>query len=400
MKKTLTCLAALGLAVASTANSAEQISLAGFTKPAVTLSGKVQAFAFGKSVVNAPKGVDKVTGGTKGNLRLNIMGTSQAGTEYGAIAEMDFRRDRTASQDFWRAIYVYFSSPEYGMWQLGDLEGAIAQTMVDGKNLLGGTGGFWGDMWAVATPTTGVMYDFSAMSSTKYATKIVYKSPIMSGFQVVMSFTPHSKLWGLQNRNFDKDFVKAIATGKAPSVSQVSEAAISYGFELGDVGVNLYAGGAIGSPDVPANSGYRLHSIKVWQAGMLLDWKQFQFATGVVNNQRSMMRTDEVGNAGTAYNAALSYTMGRHTFAVGYFGSTRRVTEGRAKSNVGSLTYECQLAPGWSVFGEANYFKTTNTGAYLEQAGIKDATSGRIYTSGLDKNNSGGVFLLGTSIRF
>lgn len=414
MKKVIASLTTLSvLGIAPLAHSSEtnsetnsEINMAWFSKPNLEISGKITGMGAGASVRHQPPKTDKVSFASKGDLLFNIKAMTQGGTEYGGIVALDVRRDKAGGDDLYKSVYAYFSSPEYGTWQIGDLDSALEQVMVDGSDIMGGTGGFDGDMFYFATPTAGVFMPYMTAAYNRYATKIVYKSPVVHGLQLAASYTPHSALWGTMKRMHGEDFAKNIgidANASWPSLGRIFEAALSYGFSLGDVGVNLYAGGAIGNPNVSdhavfANKG--LHPVKVWQLGMLLDWQQFQFAAGVLNQQRSMMRKDELGNAGTAYNAALSYTTGRHTIAVGYLGSTRRVLDGRAKGNVGSLTYECKLAPGWTVFGEANYFSTTNTVAYLAQDGVTKKDQGYLYQSGLKKNNSGGVFLLGTTIRF
>lgn len=413
MKKTLTSVLALSALAFGSAQAGEAVADMSWAKPKVELSGNVKAYAMGIAGkhVKAPdhKGkIDNITAGSKGSLRFDATGQTAAGSTYGAVVALDLRRNKANTEDLWKSIYAFFSSDEYGMWQIGDLDGAMKQTIVDARNLMGGTGGFDGDMWVAATPTNGVMALYEPLSHTKYATKIVYKSPLMNGFQVAMSYTANSKLFGALERNFNNGLGPQYISGKKAMLGRVFETALSYGTSFGDVAVNLYAGGAVANPVVPlgtnespADFGTGLRPVKTWQLGMLIDYHQFQFAAGMIDNQRSMLRRDETGDAGKAYNAGLSYTNGRHTVAVGYMGSTRKVLGGRAKANVGSLTYECALAPGWTVFGEANYFSTVNTDAYMAKDDITAENRGNLFVSPkMNKRNSGGVFLLGTAIRF
>jgi len=395
----------LSLALALLSSTALADHSTGAPKPTLQLSGKLQAFALASSSKSRSVNAPATNFGTKGNLRFDINAQTASGTEYGGVAEVELNRAKVGSQDFFRAVYAFVSSAQYGTWQLGDLDGALVQGIVDGRQLMGGTGGFDGDMWAVVTPTSGVLVDMVGSSKTKYATKIVYKSPTVKGMQFVFSYTPQSKMYGLVDRSMGEDFDQNFIAGKKPTISKVVEGVLSYGFSLGELGVTLYAGGSVATPRAGVSAVSGIKAAKTFQLSMLLAWRDFQFAAGFLNNQSSLHRTNEVGDSGIAYNSALSYNTGPHTVALGYFGSKRKVTGGSAKANVGSATYEYSIAPGWTVFTEANYFKTTSTVAYLTDVGAQpDAKTaagvGYLYATNNTKNAGGGVFLLGTTLRF
>lgn len=398
--KLLLATIAATISVASFANAAVTTSGA----PSLQISGKLMAYGIGASQNEKTRAVDIGNFGTKGDIRFNVEGVSEGGFKYGGLLILDVRRQKAAGKDFVKNAYVYASHDDIGYVQLGELDGALKQTMVSGANLMGGTGGFDGDMWTVTNLTAGLPGYFDPISYDQYATKVVLKTPVLGGLQLVFSYTPHSKLYGTLAKTNSGGLKDELVAGKTPGAKRQTELAASYGFGLGDVAVNLYAGGAVATPVLPTGAAYQLNTVKTYQLGFLVDYASFQFAGGYIDNQKSMLRKYEVGNTGKQYNLAVSYTTGPNSVAVGYQGARRSVKGGLAKANVGSLTYERKIAPGLTLFGEANYFQTKTTADYLAGNGtggdVSKAADGFIFASNTKKNNSGQVYLMGATLRF
>ncbi len=372
--------------------------------PVVDIAGKITGYGVSDTQTHRNKGADSTALGLKGDLSFRVMGML-GNTEYGGVVTFDARRDKTASRDLLKNAYVYIADKTYGTLQLGDLDGVTKQGMVSGIDVMGGTGGFYGDMWYVANPTSGVMVRFEPMSYTKYATKLVYKSPEMFGLQLMMSYTPHSELYGTLDRTTEGEFDSQAGRNKSTKLhlKRQFSLGLSYNMAIADAAVSVYAVGSIAKPDAPAAMVGSFNHIKTYELGMFVDWCRFQFGAGFIDNQKSALKTTTHGDAGKAYNAAVSYTFGPNSIAVGYLGSQRKVVGGKARAHVASATYERQVAPGWTVFGEANYFKTTNTAQYratLSGVKVTDQQNGALFASGTRNNNKGGVFLLGTTVRF
>ncbi len=325
------------------------------------------------------------------------------------------RREKTSSADFIRAAYAYYNDQDYGTFQVGEMEGALDQGLMDGRDILGGTGGFNGSLFTFASASTGVMSSYKHASYDKYATKFLYKTPVVHGIQFTFSYTPHSQLLGSRTRGAGPGSAYYTAMGeqanKGIQVRRNAEGVLSYGFDISGVDINLYAGGAVADPSLTDQQldadPTTVRSSKSWQLGLIADFGDIQVGAGYLNNGNSLTLKNGVETYGNAYNAAISYTLGRHYIAAGYMGSSRRVLGGKARADISSLTYEYKAAPGLTLFAEANYFDTRNTSQYYNTTVGGEATVNEQYTAkrihvsnALKKNNKGSVLMVGTSIRF
>lgn len=386
----------------------KKIQLDWFKKPTFKIKGKLTFIAGTNGAKVRDNRIDQASFLTKGDFGFNIFGEGYNGSNYGAMISFDLRREKSGSESFIKAAYAYYNDQDYGTFQVGEMEGAIDQTMMDGRDIMGATGGFDGSLFTFATESTGVMASYKQATYDKKATKILYKTPVMNGFQFVFSFAPHSQLLGSKSRGAGDDTGFNSAMGgnasKAVQLKSGIEGVMSYGFAVSGVDINLYAGAGYANPSLTTlqQAGAHVRPAKSWQLGMIMDFGDIQLGAGYLNNGKSLTRKNSVETFGDAYNAAISYTLGRHYIAAGHMASSRKVVGGHAKANVSSVTYEYKAAPGLTVFGEVNYFDTRNTGQYYAAMGDTTAQKNakRLHISGLKKNNRGSVMMVGTSIRF
>ena len=126
----------------------------------------------------------------------------------------------------------------------------------------------------------------------------------------------------------------------------------------------------------------------------------------LLNNGKSYMRRDTNYTNTRGFNLAASYGMGPVSLALGYTGTERTVTGGKAKADISSVTVDYSVAEGMVLFGEVNYFTFRTPAAHQ---GLAQGTSGSTFVSQVDyldrqpatnKDNSGTAFVLGTRINF
>jgi predicted porin len=107
---------------------------------------------------------------------------------------------------------------------------------------------------------------------------------------------------------------------------------------------------------------------------------------------------------------AMSYGMGPMSLALGYTGTERTVTSGKAKADISSFTVDYSVADGLAVYGEASYFKFRAPAAHIAATSTTAAANGSApfvpAVDYLDRqpssngNNNGTAFILGTRVNF
>ena len=387
-----------------------QINTDWFKKPQAKVKGKLMFIAGANTAKKRDSRIDQASFSTKGDVGFSIFADGLNNDSYGADIVFDLRREKKSSPDFIRAAYAYYNTEDYGTIKVGEMEGALEQTILDGRDIMGATGGFGGELFTFATPSTGTLSYYQHAGYDKYATKLLYQTPTMNGFQFVASFTPHSQLLGSRSRGASEDNNTGFAgafNSKNVMVRRVIEGVASYGFNTNGTDVNLYLGGSVANAstrNVAGASAENVRSAKSFLAGLLVDFGDIQFGAGYMNNGKSLVRKDLSETYGDAVNAAISYALGRHYVAAGHMASWRKVEGGKAKANISSVTYEYKAAPGLTLFSEVNYFNTRNTSQYYNAAGNATQTSRgnnkRLFPGGIRENNKGAVVLVGTAIRF
>ncbi|PLX29698.1 MAG: hypothetical protein C0582_04000 [Alphaproteobacteria bacterium] len=380
-----------------------------FKKPQAKVKGKLIFIAGANTAKKRDSRIDQASFSTKGDVGFSIFADGLNNDSYGADIVFDLRREKSGSADFIKAAYAYYNTDEYGTFKVGEMEGALEQTLLDGRDVMGATGGFGGELFTFATPSTGTLTYYQHAAHDKYATKVLYQTPTINGFQFVTSFTPHSQLLGSRKRGADEG--NSTSFGDAFNKNEVMlrrvvEGVVSYGFNTSGVDVNMYLGGAVADPSTKINQNLAVnavHPAKSFLAGLLVDFGDVQFGAGYMNNGKSLTRKDLSETYGDAVNAAISYALGRHYVAAGHMASWRKVEGGKAKANISSVTYEYKAAPGLTLFSEVNYFDTRNTSQYYNNAAAtpKDRSENKqLFSGGIRNNNKGAVLLVGTAIRF
>jgi len=362
-----------------------------------TMGGKANAEYVGVSQKRKDPNTEKGSLMFKGQLDFE-MKHSVKDWLYGAVATLNL--DRSASHyDIIKVAYLFASSEKLGNFQIGNLEGLERQMMSTGKNVMGGADAYAGRMNRVTNATSGILLEMPA-SYTLYATKFVYTTPNINGWQAGISYVPNSNHLGTKKLNTDFSTLF-----KAPTAKQQITAALSYGFGYGQMAMNLYANGTIGKVLPAYNTAASLYPIKTFQFGMLMDYVGWRLGAGYYNNQRSFIKKGSAKNAGQGYDVGIGREMGPVYVSLGYFGSSRKVVGGNATNNVGSIALDYKFAPGVLGYIEADFFRMRAPKAQYTQTyddnDVYDKQSGVGPVNGArNGDNQGTVIVVGTQMRF
>jgi hypothetical protein len=386
--------------------------------PVLSFGGSITAGAVGVNQrVREQGNSPAVTFISKGNLVMNVGGTSHNGMGYGAVGVLLFDRAKTL-QDRIDEAYIYLNHDCIGNLKIGDTEGVTSTMMYTGDDVLGGLGGTSGDLDKFINMTRGVAFrpTISSPTNTK-ATKIVWVSPELAGFQIGIDFTPSTKLYGRQNRGaYLSSGGTALANDNATPYSyNLLAGGLSYNKAFTNFNVGLYLVGQTGKSKndnvntptaTPGASNQHYKDTNGYQIGALFDYQNWQLAASYWDNKKSLMRSNLAAISGSTntqgVNAAVGYDFARNAnVAVGYTHASRKVEGGKAKADVAMITMDYVVAPGWVAFAELDHFRLRAPNAAITSANILQ-TGADLYGSvpTANKGNHGTVFVLGTKLRF
>ncbi|SNB75868.1 porin [Arboricoccus pini] len=319
---------------------------------------------------------------TDNEIYVYVRGKDEAtGLEYGGNVELESDTNTTSNSD---EAFVFVRG-KFGEFRFGDQNGVNEQMITGAVPLATLSGGIDGvgpiDAGALA-------YGFT----TDDATKVVYYSPVMGGFQLGLSLTPSTDSGG-QN-------IK-VTNGGTTDVSDVIEPGISYTNQWGDFGILGAVTGAVGrfSNSADLDGQHRSRDLEHVYGGLDLTYANFKFGGGVGHTKGARPFSTAAGDDGsdnypyigayipdpgskqTFYNLGAAATFGPATISVNY-GQTvsSHVSEGTPDGSDPEPKYvnvglEVGVAPGLSVGGEVIYFNnsdnTDNNDGVVGLAGVK-----------------------------
>lgn len=327
--------------------------------------------------------------------------------------------------------YLEFGG-EFGTIQAGNNKGPEDTMQFGGLQMTNGAKTIDGALLGVYNFSSGVISGVNFVGETKYATKVVYYSPYVSGFQLGVALTPNTSRWGDDSRGNHRlgGHLKGNQSGIYPDKSKAP-------FGKNNVVVGLryqqehnkwtYGASVIGMHErtvlTPYSDLYRVpvHNANSYQLTANVGYGAWNLAGGFIDNRKSRLPkvavgvpnaadahlretryylgNTHLGNAGKAWNVGTNYTHGAYQFGVAYHRTDRKTdATGKAKSDIVATTVDVLALPGLKFFGEFDILKTrTNANAmnvqqtYLNGKGQNDKAIG---------NNTGTVFVLGTKISF
>lgn len=311
-------------------------------------------------------------------ININAKGSTEAfgGIDYSLLIGLSTDRNQTKTA---RETTISIENPSYGKISFGNTKGPDSFKKLGASKIMGAMGGFSGNIQEIINVTSGVLWSTGLVGSPGAAVKIVYLSPKIEGFQFALSFTPDTQQHGSgspqeTNINTKTPFDK---------LNWVGQISYENSFNNGtSIGISLT--GVMGntqdliSKDILFN---QVENTASWAIGGQIGYAGWEIAAEYIDNRRSHVNKTHItkgGKAGTAINLGISYSHGPSKVAVGYYHSDKKLgnlttegsaldnalTEGldlgKASADIYSLTYDFKIAPGLTIFAEANYFDMKN----------------------------------------
>jgi hypothetical protein len=425
-------LGALALALMGSSPAFGETLSSGAVAPSLKIDGFTAVNAY---VVNQQRrengkgGPQPHLGVDVSNLFFTIMGTSMSGLEYMYRVTLETIPNSGSIID---QNYVQIKS-RVGIFQVGNNVGPEDTMIWDAGKIIGGTGGFDGGYSNVYNMSAGVMRGNDNIGDTGNATKIVYYSPDMMGWQFGVAYTPSTAHKG--DGKLDNQTGRGVSklpgnrglydhAGNQPFDLRNFAVGVTYKKEIGKWNITLSGAGIVAKSYFFTSSGAFGNSVgrvpfqntKAYQLGFVMGYGDFRFGGGYLDNGKSHLPKNSNfrygsssstvnltsmnnGNAGHAWNLGAGYTMGAYQFGTSYQ-RTNRNTGGaeKAHSDFYSATVDVTPLQGLKAYAEVDYIRsrTNKTAIDRETAFLNNASSANIGVG----NNSGLLGIIGTKVSF
>lgn len=271
--------------------------------------------------------------------------------------------DVDAGEDFaLDETYAYFSGT-WGRVNFGDEDGAAYLLQVAAPSADENVDGIRPDI----NPFNGLASINYANSVADDADKITYLTPVFSGFQAGLTYTPTAVANGsLASRGSAGNSLDGGA-----ELEDIYEVAVRYEGEMSGVGLALGAGYTAGSQetDTVANDDF-----KEWNVGA--DANLGAFGLGVVYTENNNANTTEDKNETMVVGA--DYTTGAYKLGASYLNNDENLGAD-SETDRYAVGAQYQYGPGMSFRGTVSYYET-------DAVGTANDTDGTAVTVGTQIN--------------
>ena len=348
------------------------------------------------------------------DIYLNAEGKTAGGLEYLYRISLEGTPGESAFVD---KNYVQFNDL-FGSIQFGAVSGISDALPESGFNLMGGSTGIDGALNGVYNMSSGVIGGVHMMLRTRRATKIVYYSPRVLGFQLGADYTPNTSVAG--NAHHKPYAIGANPTGYPKAIYPGEDR--PYGIGNTSVGLNYSNAWDKWSLNLAAvmmmertrykgnyqTVGYiPMRRSKAYELTAAIGYDRFRIAAGWIDNLQARLPKGNglasyignnayKGNSGRAWNVGAKYVVEAYELAAGFFRTDRKNNDTKkTSSDIVTLTIDRNVMQGLKFFGEVDVLATrTNTDAIaVEQSVLKDGIQAT-------PNNRGVVLTAGTKISF
>ncbi|MDR1391086.1 MAG: porin [Holosporales bacterium] len=328
------------------------------------------------------------------NILFNAKGFLPNGIEYSATVDLEVMKGATGVDK----MYLSFLG-RFGIIQVGNVKGPDGKSIYSGQQLIGGTTGVDGTVPHDMDYAAGVISPICMVGYSSKATKIVYYSPIIHGFQFGIGITPDTKHHGhndksrgtgsSSNGNDDGVFIKGDADKQKPSGRNNVAMSISHfhdfesKFSTKLAAVLLFEDTRkvkIDDKDVELNNAKAYHL-----SGTVGYNDKIFVGVGFIDNGKSRIPKETVydyenvrygnfmstkdGNAGHAWNVGIRYNLDdKWSFSSVLHKVQRKVSAGeRTKGDMLTFAIDYKVCDGFMLFAEFDHIKTKSCKSACEQ---------------------------------
>lgn len=254
-------------------------------------------------------------------LSMSILGESDNDTEYGYILEFE---PTSTADPFVTRNYIQVGHEKWGRFQLGTVKGA-EHIMYNGPwTIIGPGAGLDGAMWKLFTHAAGAIKAQSMLGESNKATKISYYTPRIYGFQVGLSYTPHTSHIGDEpplgyngiSGNDKSNYSELYFDKKMIAPFGQKNVAIAVNFTKGYQKWIFSLGGSYIRDDTKG-FGYgrehlKVHPVRAFKTYVSLSYDKFTIGAGYLNNRKSRLPNTNIGKPITnIYDSGFSSNIDR-----------------------------------------------------------------------------------------
>ena len=289
--------------------------------------------------------------GVGGNITAVISG-KKGGSNFGMIAALDMDRLKEGTKRV-AEIYGFLSNP-YGNLFFGSFEGPAVTFMYDAGDVIGGSKSVGGYISRAIHLPVGAFLN-AGFHILGPSNQIAFTTTSIHGFRFGVAFAPDTSELGRPFRTIekgavDKKFSYRNKVELALNFTKTLENSVTFG--LYGAGVFARTMGAISGYDgVPA----KYNPLKMFQAGMLLDFGSVRLAGGYFYAGKSAVREGFDHTAPKGLNFGIGCTVGPFLISGSCFFASRKVTGGDSTTGVGSVALDYAVAPGVTLYFEIDH---------------------------------------------
>lgn len=289
-------------------------------------------------------------------ITIGAEATADNGLKYGVNIELNAGGADTASAD---EAYAFIDSADWGRVEMGDQDDATDRMFVESDDILVGRAGPDGDVADFISFGTGGGISATGNTITGDATKLIYFTPRIAGFQLGGSLTPdtgqNSGGAAVADSDADGDFENVFGIGA------------NYEGKFDDVSFVLSLNGEFGSSETAAGAD-TIGDVETISAGAIVNFAGFGLGVGYVDLAEQSQTAANIAagaDAGSYYTVGGSYSTGPWGVSLNWFESSKSNAAGISDTDIQiiSLDLAYAVAPGWEVNLSANTVSADNINA-------------------------------------
>lgn len=309
-------------------------------------------------------------------IHFSVEGLADNGLKYGAVIELNADVSADADADGGNADKTYlFLESDAGRVEMGANSPVTTTMGVSAATIARATGGVDGDFYDFINLTGGNFITTQELPAAEAAeggvredaNKISYYSPVFSGFQLGVSYTPDEG---------DSGTVAGATGSLNGDAENVFDLGLSYAGDFDGFGVSAAAIGEFGESEAAG-----IEDTAAWSFGLALDYMGFSVAGSYTDWADSGLATGSTEDSQSSWTLGAAYETGPFGVSVTYLDSEG--SNGVASQEFQNLVVgaDYTLAPGLVPYVEVSFFDTDDN-----VAGTAD--------------NDGSVILVGTELSF
>jgi len=289
-------------------------------------------------------------------IKIGVEATADNGLKYGINIELNAGgADATSADEAW----AFIDSADWGRVEMGDQDDATDRIFVESDDILVGRAGPDGDVADFIAFGTGGGISATGNTITGDATKLIYLTPRIAGFQFGGSLTPDTGAASggaaVADSDSDGDFENVFGIGA------------NYEGKFDDVSFVLSLNGEFGDSETAAGAGTN-GDVETISAGAIVNFAGFGLGVGYVDlaEQGQTAAAMAAGaDSGSYCTIGGSYKTGPWGVSLNWFESSKGNTTGISDTDIQiiSLDVAYAVAPGWEINLSADMAEADNINA-------------------------------------